>query len=212
MRNVKIRHIRARAEAVIKRRSTSAWHACLAVLLSGSLYAGCSTDEPPPVAEAVPDPVSTAPAARAATGEGSITASINGTKLTFDNVLADHTYSTGLASQIIATASAEDNPRFRITFASLNLRNLDYPVDLPPPKDFSKPMDPMQAGAMVGFGYTDANGTEWAGPGEIRVESFESDGMITGSFSNVSIPHTQKELPDAVLTDGTFRVRISPAW
>lgn len=70
----------------------------------------------------------------------------------------------------------------------------------------------MLAGAMVGSGYIDANRTEWAGPGKIGVESFESDGIVTGSFSDVSIPHTQKELPDAVLADGTFRVRISPAW
>ncbi len=149
--------------------------------------------EAPPVARTVPDPVSTAPAASAATVEGRITASINGSEMIFDNVLADHTYCTGLASQIMVGASADAGPRFRITFASLNLRNLDYPVDLPPPKDFSKPMDPMLAGATVGFGYTDAKGTEWAGPGNIRVASFESDGIITGRFSDVSIPHTQKE-------------------
>lgn len=211
VKNMNIRRISARAEAVIERRSTSARLACIALLLSATFYAGCTADEPPPVAEAVRNPVSTAPAAQAATIEGSITVSINGAEMVFDNVLADHTYSTGLASQITAAASAEPNTRFRITFASLNLRNLDYPADLPPPRDFAKPMDPMLAGAMVGYGYIDAKGTEWAGPGKIRVESFESDGIITGSFTDVPIPHTQKELPDAVLTDGTFRVRISPA-
>lgn len=50
------------------------------------------------------------------------------------------------------------------------------------------------------------------GLGVIRVESFEPDGIITGSFTDVSISLTQKALPDAVLTDGTVRVRISPAW
>jgi len=212
VKNMNLRCIGARADAIIKRRALSTAQACIALLLSATLYGGCTSEELPPVAETVPNPVATTPVARAVAVEGTISTSINGTTVTFDNVLADHTYSTGLASQIMATTAAQPNPRFRITFASLSLRNFDYPAELPPPKDFSKPMDPMLAGAMVGFGYIDADGTEWAGPGKIRVESFKSDGIITGSFSDVSIPHTQKELPDAVLTDGTFRVRLIAAW
>lgn len=141
-----------------------------------------------------------------------ITVSINGAEKTFDKILTDHTYYTRLASQLTAEASGETNTRLQITFATINLREVDYPGDLPPPKDFTKPMDPMTAGVMIGFSYTDMDGTEWAGPGKIHVESYESDGVISGSFADVSIPHTEKELPNAVLTNGEFRVRLSDSW
>lgn len=195
------------------RRPDSFTHIFVAILLSTGLFAGCTADAPPSAAEASAGPdLATTPTTTATATDGVITVSINGDIKTFDKVLADHTYYTRLASQLTAEASGEANTRLRITFASINLKDFDYPAELPPPKDFSKPMDPMTAGAMIGFGFIDKDGTEWSGPGKIHVESYESDGVISGSFADVSIPHTEKALPNAVLTEGKFRVRISDFW
>ncbi len=67
----------------------------------------------------------------------------------------------------------------------------------------------MAAMASVGFSYVDENGREWAGPGRLRLEAFGRDGVVTGSFTGVSLPHTEKTLPNVTLADGTFRARIS---
>lgn len=187
--------------------------ACVALLLSIGLSAGCTDEAPPSVTEAsAGPPPDSSPAATATRDRGAITVSINGDEKIFDDILADNTYYTQLASQVTAGTAGEATARLQMTFSMLNLRDFDYPVNLPPPKDFTNPMDPMTAGAVVGFSYIDPDGTEWAGPGNVRVESYGSDGVLSGSFSDVTLPHTDKQLPNVLLTDGTFRVRISDQW
>ena len=66
--------------------------------------------------------------------------------------------------------------------------------------------------ATVGFIYINDAGQEWAGPGSLHVTSFGPDGVIRGTFANVELPHTDKQLPKIVLTDGQFRARISAPW
>ena len=66
--------------------------------------------------------------------------------------------------------------------------------------------------ASVGFSYIDEAGREWAGPGRLRIEAFGRDGVVTGSFTDISLPHTGKQLANVTLHDGTFRARISSPW
>lgn len=186
----------------------SATRTCQLILLAASLCAGCNADEPRPAATATPSsPAAASPSTTQ--DDGRISLLIDGAEMTFDHVLADHTYYSRLASQITASASEDADTRLQITFLSMDLNKIDFPADLPPRRDSARPMDPMMAGATVGFSYIDAAGTEWAGPGRIHVESYDSDGVISGRFSDVSLPHTDKTLPNALLTNGQYRARIS---
>lgn len=66
--------------------------------------------------------------------------------------------------------------------------------------------------AGVGFSYRTEDGVEWAGPGKVWIGRFGRDGVIVGSFDDVSLPHTEKQLPNITLTAGTFRAPISSPW
>lgn len=69
-------------------------------------------------------------------------------------------------------------------------------------------MNAASAMASVGFGYIDEQGREWAGPGQINIESFGSDGVLEGTFADVSLPHTDKQLPNVNLANGHVIAQI----
>ena len=66
--------------------------------------------------------------------------------------------------------------------------------------------------ATVGFIYSDPEGVEWAGPGRIHVESFGNDGIVQGTFDQVTLPQVDNERPEITLTGGSFRARITSPW
>lgn len=70
-------------------------------------------------------------------------------------------------------------------------------------------LDPLAAMAGVGISYRTEEGHEWTGPGRVRIDHYGRDGVIVGSFSDVSLPHTEKQLPNITLTAGSFRAQIS---
>ena len=84
-------------------------------------------------------------------------------------------------------------------------------AELPRPKGSGTPFDPMAAMAGVGLSYRMEDGQEWAGPGRVRIDRFGADGVIAGSFTGLRLPHTDRQLPDVTLTDGTFHARIGAA-
>ena len=92
------------------------------------------------------------------------------------------------------------------------MTRLTYPVDLPLVRKPGQAIDPRMAMARVGFSYRDETGREWAGSGRIRLDSFGRDGVVSGTFTGVSLPHTGKSLPNVTLDRGSFRVRISAPW
>jgi hypothetical protein len=53
---------------------------------------------------------------------------------------------------------------------------------------------------------------EHAGPGKVHVGSFGDDGVITGTFDGVTLPHTEKTLPDLTLDAGHFSARVTSPW
>ena len=140
---------------------------------------------------------------------GTVSFSVDGQGRTFEHLPSGNNVYTPVSSSILARPSADAVEQLTITFLSMNLRSMSFPAELPLPRD---PGNVMSAMANVGFSYTSAGGDEWAGPGRIRVESFASDGVVAGSFTGVSLPHTDKQAPDVTLTDGTFRARISAPW
>lgn len=143
---------------------------------------------------------------------GSLTLSADGNEKSLGYLPKSGSTYTPLASSIRAHSEAGSTESLAIHFMSIDLKKLTYPTELPLPKDPSKPMDPMAAMASVGFGYINAEGVEWAGPGKIQIESFDNDGTIRGTFDQVSLPHTDKELPNITLTGGTFSARITSPW
>jgi len=164
------------------------------------------------------DAPATAPAAQDeqdATEEsitGSVTLSVDGNEKSLGYLPKSGGTYTPLASSIRAHSEAGSTESLAIHFMSIDLKKLTYPTQLPLPKDPSKPMDPMSAMASVGFGYINAEGVEWAGPGKIQIEFFDNDGTIRGTFDQVSLPHTDKELPNITLSGGTFSARITSPW
>ena len=119
---------------------------------------------------------------------------------------------TPLASTITARPSDGGREQLMITFLSMDLRKLEYPADLPARRAAGGSTNPLAAMASVGFSYRDETGREWAGPGRIRVEAFGKDGVLIGTFPEVSLPHTEKQLPGITMAAGEFRVRISAPW
>ena len=158
-----------------------------------------ATEQPPAVvADAQPD-----------VSVGTVSFSVDGQAKKFDHLPAGHNVHTPLSSSIVARPSADAVEQLTVAFIGINLKSVTYPADLPLPRD---PGNVMSAMANVGFSYTSADGIEWAGPGRIHIASFASDGMIAGSFTGVSTPHTEKQRPNIVLADGAFRARISAPW
>jgi hypothetical protein len=169
-----------------------------------------SAAQPGPAKES---PVEAASAAASqASASGMVAFTVDGRQKRFDSLPeGDNTY-TPVASTIRAVSSAGGPEQLRITLMAIDLKKLRYPLDLPAQRGTSPRVDPMTAMASVGFSYRDEQAREWAGPGRIRVEAFGSDGLVTGSFADVSLPHTGKQLPKVTLTGGTFRARISAPW
>ena len=154
--------------------------------------------------------LSTAAAQEALVGAVSFT--VDARPKRFDSLPAGHSTYTPLGSTVLARPSNDATEQLTITFGSMDLKKLTYPIDLPRPRTAGQPFDPLTAMAMVGFSYRDESGVEWAGPGRIRLESFGRDGVVAGTFTNVSLPHTGKKLPNITLGDGTFTARISKPW
>lgn len=144
--------------------------------------------------------------------EGSAAFTVDGSEKSLGFLPKSACVYTPRASTMRAHSEADSTESLAIHFMSIDLKKLTYPTELPLPKDPSQPMDPMAAMASVGFGYINAEGVEWAGPGKITIESFDNDGTLRGTFDQISLPHTDKEHPNILLTGGTFAARIAAPW
>lgn len=175
------------------------------------VLAGCGNGAEPGTGESPP----AAPAERAERAEqvspesaaGHLTFVLSGEPRRFDYLPGDRNTFSRYGSTVTAKPSASAKEILSITFLSIDLGELEYPATLPPTKDLSQPISASLAMASVGFSYIDDAGNEWAGPGALRLESFE-DGLLSGSFDRASIPHTDKTLPDIELAEGSFSVQL----
>ena len=148
----------------------------------------------------------------AGSSAGSVSFVVAGEDKRFEYLPESGCVYTRLASTIRAHSAAGSTESLSIQFMSMDLKQQTFPAVLPLPKDLTKPMNPMTAGATVGFSYTDTDGVEWAGPGKVHVDSFDSNGVIPGTFDQVVLPHTHEERPNITLTDGSFSARITNPW
>lgn len=139
---------------------------------------------------------------------GHVQFSVDGVERSFEFIAADHTHYHRLGSKIHAQPSRNSQETATIIFMNVDLKAVDYPVELPLPRGVVDPEKPMMSMITIGFGYIDREGNEWAGPGRLRLESVLADGTVSGSFTDVSLPHTEKELPNIVLQDGRFTVGL----
>lgn len=177
------------------------------ILIAAAMCAACGdrqasrqiSDQPPP---------SQAGEDAAASREGIVTFKVDGRTKRFTNLPAGGNTYLPLAATIKARPAAGATEELGINFILMDLRKFDYPIVLPVSKAAANPTNPMAAMASVGFIYVDDQGKEWAGPGRIQVDSFGTDGVLAGTFSEISLPHTDGELPDVVLTDGNVRAQI----
>lgn len=165
-------------------------------------------------AAAAPEGATTEPVAAVAleSSAGSVTFTVDGKSKRFGFLPPGGNVYVSLSSSIRALPAAGSPEHLSISFISIDLKSIDYPADLPVPKDFRKPMSPGEAMANVGYSYIDESGQEWAGPGRIHIRSFGKDGVVEATFTDVSLPHTRKERPNVVLSDGVVRARITSPW
>ena len=189
------------------------------IMIFSLSVAACGGDESRTVAEVKDDVASDeAPTEQAWQGTeeesttGSMAFTVEGDEKSFDYLPKSGGYYTKMASNIRAYREAGATETLFITFMSFDLKKLNYPTQLPLPKDMTKPIDIMAAMASVGFGYINTEGVEWAGPGKVQVESFSKDGVVRGTFDQVSLPHTDSDLPNITLTNGSFTARITSPW
>jgi hypothetical protein len=188
------------------------WDAALGAALLSVICGGAT----PPVRaagiESAPASAVAQSSAQATQSAGRVAFTVNGESRTFEHLPADHNRYTPLASTITARPSDGAREQLSITFLSIDLKKQQYPTQLPPARGRGAGANPLAAMANVGLSYIDAGGREWAGPGQVRVDLFGPDGIIVGTFADVTLPHTDKSLPEITLTDGTFSVRISAPW
>jgi hypothetical protein len=178
-------------------------------LAAAMLWVGCGSAEGAPVrAEGGPAATQAATTPAEPASAGTVAFTVDGRVKRYDSLPDGDNNYTPLSSTIRAVPSAGGREHLMITFMAIDLRKLTYPVELPLARKPGQPLDPMAAMASVGFSYIDENGREWAGSGRLRLEAFGGDGVVTGSFTGVSLPHTEKTLPSVTLADGTFRARI----
>jgi hypothetical protein len=183
-------------------------------VMAGVLCVGCGADREAAANsgdQSAPAAASPAVAAQEAS-VGTVSFTVDARERRFDSLPDGHNNYTPLASTMMARPSDDASEQLMITFSSMDLKKLEYPVELPRPRTAGQPFDPLAAMAMVGFSYRDETGREWAGPGRIRLESFGRNGVVSGTFTNVSLPHTGKNLANITLADGTFTARISTPW
>lgn len=184
------------------------------VITAASVLIACNAQQEPSRRDAasaspVTQPEVSASSARVAPGTaGQVRFTVDGTPKDFGFIAAEHTSYNRLASKIQAQPSPDSRESATIIFSNVDLKELGYPIELPLPRDLRDPSKPMMAMIMIGFAYIDQDGTEWAGPGRVRIDSFLPDGTISGTFTDISLPHTEKELPNVVLSNGRFTAAL----
>lgn len=137
-------------------------------------------------------------------GEGRVEFRVDGEPQAFDWVVADETFNMGAGAALVVKPDASATEAFRVTFLSIDLRDHEYPGELPPEEAGTSIQTAMM---QVGFSYTDAEGQEWAGPARIHVESFDG-GILVATFDDVTLPHTDDALPAITVGEGSVRVRM----
>ncbi len=160
-------------------------------------------------AEKQPEKAAAAPATSEVASRGSVAFAVDGQAKSFNFAPAQNNYYMKLASSIVAKPAASAAEKLTITFMSVDLKSVAFPADLPPRRDAGAPTNPMSAMATIGFSYISEDGQEWAGPGKLHVEAFTPDGVVEGTFTDVSLPHTESQKPNIVLTNGSYHVRIA---
>lgn len=175
--------------------------ACLTFVLLSCVACG---EEAPTIAES--QPVSE-PAAVVASG-GEATFQVNGVAKHFN--FQDRGKSSYYKQASVVHFQPESGAAewLAISLIQVDLKILQYPTDLPLPRDLKNPMSLAGTMASVGIGYIDSDGNEWAGPGTVHLESFDEDGKLTGSFDEVQIPHTGKTLAPVTLSNGRFEADL----
>jgi len=143
---------------------------------------------------------------------GTVTFSVDDVRKQYDDLPEDRNFYTPLASTVSAMPSEATGEQLIITFLSVDLKQPTYPASLPTPRNSGQDVDPTAAMTVVGFSYTDVTGREWAGSGRVDIQSFSTDGVLAGRFTDITLPHTDKVAPDITLTDGRFSARISAPW
>lgn len=179
-----------------------------AIVVAGMLVACGQEREPTRSVAKSSDVRAEARAQAVATIPGEVSFVVRGEPKRFEHLPQAHNHYSRLASQLTAQPSAGATEKVMITFLTVDLKKLAYPIDLPPSRDPSQTADPAAAMATVGLSYTDSEGNEWAGPGRIQLESLQPDGTLSGSFTQLSLPHTEKALPNLDVSDGRFQVNL----
>ncbi len=182
------------------------------LVLAVMFLACCGQETAATPAEKQPEKAAAATATSAVESVGSVAFALDGQAKTFDYAPAGNNAYMKLASSIVAKPSTIAAEKLTISFISIDLKSVQYPADLPLARNLGAPLSPMSAMATVGFNYISEDGQEWSGPGKLHVEAFTHDGVIEGTFTDVSLPHTQSQRPNVVLTNGSYRVRIASAF
>lgn len=141
----------------------------------------------------------------AAVAEGTVSFQVDGRPVELDFLPDDANYYMRAAAAVLAKRDRDEPEQFMLIFMSTDLRAHDIPGEFPPEGVGSSIQTAMQS---VAFSYIDSAGQEWAGPGRVHVESFTDDGVLTATFDAVTLPHTDRELPDITLTDGRVRATL----
>lgn len=163
----------------------------------------CS-EETPPISESQPS--DEPPVVVESAGAASFV--LDGEPRKFEHQDRDNSIYYKLSSAVEFQPQAGASETLMIRFAQVDLKIIEYPIDLPLPRDLTNPTSLTGTMATIGFGYVDSDGNEWAGPGTVRLESFDEDGNLIGSFDGVQIPHTDNTLAPITLSNGQFKAGL----
>jgi hypothetical protein len=207
-------HNNSRSELVFRSR--------LSALIIPAMVVACGGAENPPnepagsVAEAVTRSMNDLNAQPNAADDGTLRGGLeftaDGESKSFGHIPKGNSYYTNMASQVNFYPASGSTEYLSLTIMGADLKALEYPVELPLPRDGSVPVTMANRGATIGLSYIDAEGTEWSAPATVRFESFSRDGVLTGSFENQSIRNVGKQLPDITLDAGSFSAQVTAPW
>ena len=194
----------------------------LYVLIVPAIVAACGGGEGTPtepagsLAEAVTRSVNDLNAQPTAADDGTLQGALeftaDGERKSFGHIPKGNSYYTNMASQVNFYPGSGSTEYLSLTIMGADLKALEYPIELPLPRDGSVPVTMANRGATIGLSYINAEGTEWSAPATVRFESFSRDGVLTGSFQNQSIRNVGKQLPDITLDAGSFTAQVTAPW
>ena len=145
--------------------------------------------------------------------EGGVSFLLDGESKSLPHIPADRAFYMNLASQVTFHAAEGSTESLMLNIMGVDLKALDYPVELPQKLAPGESMTMANRPATVGWAYMAEDGEEWTtGTAVVRLEGFSSDGVLSATFPETVLRNGGGNPPEISLAEGEFEVRLTSPW